>query len=136
MKHSAIALAVVLAPLAYAGEGDRLASVDVEGRLLEPKDKLLGFLGLQPRATYDESDQNRVTDDLRTLGYRVLETRIGPGPPGLPLKLRLEPVRVVRQITIAALRPLFDDHVLRNLRLHSCSRLRADEAPGDFTDER
>jgi outer membrane protein insertion porin family len=134
MKHSALAL-LLFASVAQAAEGDRLAWVDIEGRLLEPKEKLLSFLGLCTGAPYDESDQRRLTDDLQSLGYRILEQRLYPGPSGLGLRLKLEPVRVVRQITISGNWPLFDDDVLRNLRLHSGSELVADDELREFLDE-
>ena len=109
------------------GPTQRLTAVDLQGRLSEPGEQLLRFLGLGPGAPFGQGDQNRVDADLRGLGYRQVRTEIEPVGPGLvKLHLTLEPERIVRNIVVRGNWPLFDDEIIRHLTLRTGQRLDAD----------
>ncbi|HZS38830.1 MAG TPA: POTRA domain-containing protein, partial [Polyangia bacterium] len=110
----------------------RLESIELEGRLLEPKEKLLRFLGLVPGAPVATEQQQRVTGDLTALGYRLVSLETGDR--GVHWKLVVEPVRVVRNITVRGNWPLFDDEVLRHLTVRSGDALKADDELQEFLD--
>jgi outer membrane protein assembly complex protein YaeT len=98
---------------------ERLAEVSVDGRLLEKKDKLLRFLGLQPGAPFGDRTQEQVGADLDRLGYRLRTFRFEQKPDGIHLKLEIEPVRIVRNVIISGNWPYFDDEIIRHLTLRS-----------------
>lgn len=131
-----VCLAILWGGRAY-GEGEaRLEGVEIEGRLIDPKDKLLRFLGLRPGLLFDEHLQQRVSDDLsKQLGYHLIEARLEPGKNGLILHLVIEPMRVVRNIWVHGNWPLFNDEIIRHLTVRSGSRLKPDAELQDFLDE-
>ena len=96
---------------------ERVAEVIIEGRLLEKKDKLLRFLGLQPGATF--GGQEQLFADLDRLGYRARKFQARPAPDGLHIHLEVEPVRVVRHVIIRGAWPYFEDEIVRHLTLRS-----------------
>lgn len=105
----------------------RLADVDLSGRLTEPKQKLLRFLGLEPGAPFGQSDMNRVDAELRGLGYRQVSTEIEQVGPGLVRPhIVIEPVRIVRNVVVRGNWPLFDDEIVRHLTLRTGMKLPAD----------
>jgi outer membrane protein assembly factor BamA len=105
----------------------RLASVDIEGQLLEPKTRLLAFLGLKPEAPFGQAEQNRLNLLLARLGYRQLRTEVEPAGPGyVRLTLALEPVRIVRNLIVRHNWPLFDDEIIRHLSVRTGQPLPAD----------
>jgi outer membrane protein assembly complex protein YaeT len=110
-----------------AATTQRLAAIDLQGQLLEPRDKLLRFLGLTAGAPFGQADQNRVDADLKALGYRQVRTEIEPLGVGLVrLHLTLEPIRVVRNVVVKGNWPLFDDEIVRHLSLRTGQPLPAD----------
>ena len=124
------ALATVLpfAQPAFAQSAGPIESVDIEGRLIDDKDKLLRFLGLEPGVPFDAKLQQRIADDLsRQLGYHLVEARIDTGDKGVKLHLVVKPARVVRALRVHGNWPLFDDEIIRHLTLRSGTRLVADE---------
>jgi outer membrane protein insertion porin family len=132
-----VLLAACLFSARVRAEGaTKLEAVEIEGRLIDPKDKLLRFLGLQPGVVFDEHLQQRISDDLsKYLGYHLIEARLDPGRQGLVLRLKVEPMRVVRNIWVHGNWPLFNDEIIRHLTVRSGSRLRPDEELQAFLDD-
>lgn len=127
----ACAIAVLVAASAAARAEEpapqRIADVDLTGRLSEPKQKLLEFLGLVPGAPFGQTDMNRVDAELRGLGYRQVSTQIEQVAPGLVRPhIVVEPVRVVRNVVVRGNWPLFDDEIVRHLTLRTGIKLPAD----------
>ncbi len=121
-----------LAASAHAQAEKRVRSVEIEGRLLDPKEKLIRFLGLSAGAVFDEHRQDEVFADLEKLGYRRIDFQTTPTPEGIDVKLRIEPMRVVRTITVHGNWPLFDDEVLRHLSVRSGDKLPRDDELAQF----
>src|SRR5262245_34758461 len=117
-----------------AQEGRRLDEIEIVGRLVDPKDKLIDLLGVHPCMAFDQTLQQRISDDLRNvLGYNLLEAKIEQGSKGgVRLRLQVEPIRVVRKLRVVGNWPLFDDEILRHLTLRSGSRLKPDEELAEF----
>jgi outer membrane protein assembly complex protein YaeT len=114
----------------------RLAAVQIEGRLNDPPQRLVRFLGLTVGAPFGEQDQERVGADLERLGYRALRMFVDPAGPGrVSLRLVLEPVRVVRNVVVRGNWPLFDDEVIRHLTVRTGQRLPPDAELRAFLDE-
>lgn len=122
-------------PKAALPSSSLLGSVSLSGRFVEPREQLLSFLGLAPGAHFGENDQERIERVLReALGYRIAELRLLPGPNGLQLNLRIEPLRVVRNVVIRGNFPLFDDEILRHLTVRTGARLPPDDELRAFLD--
>ncbi|HEY7957888.1 MAG TPA: POTRA domain-containing protein [Polyangia bacterium] len=119
-----------------ADGGSRLAAVEIDGRLIDDKKKLLDFLGLRPGVLFDQALQDRLASDLyQQLGYRLIALRIDPSPAGPRLYLKVEPVRTVRKIRVHGDWPIFDDDILRHLTVRSGSRLKPDDELQAFLDD-
>jgi outer membrane protein assembly complex protein YaeT len=103
----------------------RIASAAVEGRTLEEPARLLAFLGLQTGAAVDDPEalRRRVDEALSALGYFQLESHWDGSPDGLVVRLRVEPMRVVRHVFVHGNWPVFDDEIKRRLTLRPGSRL-------------
>jgi outer membrane protein insertion porin family len=102
-----------------------LSAVVLEGTLVDDKQRLLRFLGLKPGMALDEHLQRRVRELLETrLAYRILDEQLGADG---KYTLRIEPVTVVRNVVVHGNLPLFEDEILRHLRVRSGSEL----PPGD-----
>jgi len=105
----------------------RLAAIDLQGDIHENKDRLLRFLGLTAGAPFGQEDQTRLDAELKALGYRQLATQIEPLGGGLVrLHLKIEPVRIVRNVVVKRNWPLFDDEIIRHLSLRTGQPLPAD----------
>jgi outer membrane protein assembly complex protein YaeT len=105
----------------------RLAAIDLQGNIHENRDRLLRFLGLVAGAPFGQEDQNRLDAELKALGYRQLMTQLEPLGGGLVrLHLRIEPVRIVRNVIVKGNWPLFDDEIVRHLSLRTGQPLPAD----------
>jgi outer membrane protein assembly factor BamA len=129
VRRVAAIIAVVLCTTAVvrAEETMRLDAVDLDGRLAEPKDRLLDFLGLKPGAPFGSADQQRLGTLLEKLGYRLLDDRItNVGGGRVRLHLALEPIRIVRNIIVRHNWPLFDDEIIRHLSVRTGQQLVAD----------
>src|SRR5262249_28043824 len=121
---AAIAIALCSTAVVRAEETMRLDSVEVEGRLSEPKRRLLDFLGLKPGAPFGSADQERVGELLTKLGYRLLDDRISNvGGGRVHLRLVLEPIRIVRNLIVRHNWPLFDDEIVRHLSVRTGQQL-------------
>jgi outer membrane protein insertion porin family len=121
---------------AYGDGETRLEAVVIEGRLIDPKDKLIRFLGLQPGVVLDEHLQQRISDDLsKQLGYHLINAWLERGRTGEILHLQVEPMRAVRNIWVHGNWPLFKDEIIRHLTVRPGSRLKPDEELADFLDE-
>ncbi|MDB4965604.1 MAG: outer membrane protein assembly factor BamA [Myxococcales bacterium] len=119
-----------------SGQTQRLAAVVLQGELTEKAERLLGFLGLTAGAPFGQSDQNRVDQDLKALGYRQVRTEIEPLGGGLVrLRLTVEPVRVVRNVVVKRNWPLFDDEIIRHLSLRTGNTLPSDSELRDRLQE-
>ncbi len=98
----------------------RIVEVVVEGRLLEKKEKLLRFLGLQPGSPWrGVSTEEQVNADLDRLGYRTRGFQGELAADGYHVHLSVEPVRVVRHVLVSGAWPYFEDEILRHLTLRS-----------------
>jgi outer membrane protein assembly factor BamA len=136
------ALAIVVVLLASTAavraqeSAQRLAGVELEGRISDSKPALLGFLGLRVGAPFGQAEQNRLDVLLDKLGYRQLDTRLDPAGPGqVRLHLVLEPVRIVRNLVVKHDWPLFDDEIIRHLSVRTGQALPADSELKGFLDE-
>ena len=106
---------VVTRCAAFAQSAGSIESVDIEGRLIDDKEKLLRFLGLQHGVPFDAKLQQRIADDLsKQLGYHLVEARIDTGEKGVKLHLVVKPARVVRNLRVHGNWPLFDDEIIRH----------------------
>src|SRR5215471_12122106 len=90
-----IAVALGAVGRASAQEKSRIVSVDIQGKLIDPKDRLARFLGLVPGVEIDTSAQDRLFKDLDALGYRVVDLEFPQVDGGIAVKLHVEPQRVV-----------------------------------------
>src|SRR4051812_25767637 len=107
-------------------EGQLISEVQLSGRLLDKKEKLLRFLGLQPGARFGTQEQ--VAGDFERLGYRLRQFKYISRPDGMHFYIEVEPMRVVRHVVIRGNSPFyFDDEILRHLTLRSGAPLPADE---------
>ncbi|HEX9101920.1 MAG TPA: POTRA domain-containing protein, partial [Polyangia bacterium] len=115
------------APADPEASTQRLAAIDLQGEIHENRERLLRFLGLTAGARFGQEDQTRLDAELKALGYRQLATQIEPLGGGLVrLHLRIEPVRVVRNVVVRRNWPLFDDEIVRHLSLRTGQPLPAD----------
>jgi outer membrane protein assembly complex protein YaeT len=122
-------LAIALGAVSVArAEVSHVASATVAGRTLEPKDRLLGFLGLAPGTPVDDvaALEDRVDEALQALGYFKKAASFTPSPDGLVVALTVEPMRLVRHVLVHGNWPVFDDEVKRRLTLRPGSRLPAE----------
>jgi outer membrane protein insertion porin family len=104
-------------PPAPAPVARTLTAFEIEGTFVDPKEQLVRFLGLRPGMALDGDLQNRVRDHLeRMLGYRILDERLTPDG---RYTLRVEPVTVVRNVVVHGNFPLFEDEILRHLRVRT-----------------
>lgn len=114
-------------PSAGGPPAQRLAAVDLQGNIHENRERLLRFLGLTAGAPFGQEAQNRVDAELRALGYRQLSTQVESLGGGLVrLHLRIEPMRIVRNVVVQHNWPLFDDEIVRHLSLRQGNPLPAD----------
>src|SRR5581483_3156823 len=134
MRRLTCALSVLmLCAIARADEGRPLVGIEIEGRLIDKKEKLLRFLGLYKGARFSQQLQDRLSHDLNDqLGYRISGLEREDLPDGIKLKITVEPVRVVRNILVHGNFPLFDDDILRHLSVRSGAHLKPDAELADF----
>jgi outer membrane protein assembly complex protein YaeT len=117
-----IILVAALALSGFARAAEKIVTIEIEGRLLEPREKFLRFLAIEPGAPFDSNAEQRVAADLARLGYRSHGITFRQGT----LHLSIEPVRVVRHLIIRGNFPLFEDEVLRHLEYRTGSPLPPD----------
>ena len=133
MRRLLTFLAVLFFAAAAQAEGRRVESVEIDGEVVDDKQKLLRFLGLKPGVQFDAQLQQRIGDDLdKQLGYHLVRVLIDEGKQGIKLRLQVVPARVVRIIRVHGNWPLFDDEVIRHLTVRSGTRLVADEVLAQF----
>lgn len=130
LRPSLVVFAALLLGVARPVRADgelKLGSVELEGKLLESKDRLLRFLDLVPGAVFDPDS---LAERLERLDYRLLEANLEAGR----LRLRVEPMRVLRLIAIHGNPPLtlFDDEIQRHLSLRSGAQLGLGNELPDF----
>src|SRR5262245_22961756 len=79
-----------------------IAGVDLQGKLLEPKEQLAKVLGLVAGAPYDRAAEERVLAALDALGYLLADQGSAPSPDGrgVIIRLKLEPAHVVRHVIV------------------------------------
>jgi outer membrane protein insertion porin family len=117
---------------ANAGESPKvtLSAVELEGELLEPRDKLLRFLGLGPGSRFGAVERLALLSALSQAGYEVqCEVR------GTVLHIELKPLLVIRNVLVHGNFPLFDDEILRHLSVATGSRLDPKKNLDQFLDE-
>ena len=121
-------LLVVLLALSALGqaaraESDRIESIDIEGRLVDDKQKLIHFLGLSPGLLCSGSGRSSRWPTIlaKQLGYRLVSYTAAEGQKGIKLRLTIEPMRVVRNVRVHGNWPLFDDEINPD----TCSSARA-----------
>src|SRR5690349_12293860 len=91
--RGALRLLVILvvgaaAPIA-AQERAKIVSVEIEGKLLDPKDRLERFLGLTPGSEIDTAAQDPLFATLKALGYAVDDLTITPVAGGVAVRLKV-----------------------------------------------
>ncbi len=129
---------IVAAPPATAPASlaaPKLMAIELGGRLLDDKTRLLSFLGLRPGMAFTEQAQADIGLSLGALGYGLVEQRLEQATGGLKLTLVLEPHRVVRKVRIHGnWQPfgLFDDEILRHLSIRSGTQLPAEDKIPEF----
>jgi outer membrane protein assembly complex protein YaeT len=133
LSHSVrllLALILALMPATARASGEeqkqRVADVQLGGRLLDDKGKLLRFLGLQPGAAF--GGQEQVAGDLERLGYRLRKFHQEVKADGLHFQIDVEPMRVVRNVIVKGNSVYyFDDEIIRHLTLRNGSPLPPDD---------
>jgi len=118
-------LLLTAAPAAAKDDGAKPPLVQIQGELIDGRDKLIQALGLA-RGCADLTTKNRarVTDYLDALGYRILRLKCR----GPQVVLDLRPWRVIRKIYVKGNWPLFEEEILRRLRFRPGQRLPEGEA--------
>jgi outer membrane protein insertion porin family len=115
----------------------RWTTWSVEGRLKDPLEVVTGFLEpiMQERKNWTDSDQREVAEFLQKIGYYVLVQNQPSAEGGVHAVLSLEPVTVVRWISIdidssAVQRihnPIFADDLRRRMTLRPGAPLALDQ---------